>query len=132
MARGTAFGDWDDDGDPDVLVMNNNDAANLLRNETENENHWTLLRFVGRASNRDGIGAVVRLEAGGKKQIDELRCGYSYLSMNDLRLHFGLGAAERIDKIEIRWPSGLNETFDDLPADSRLLILEGGGTYRLP
>jgi hypothetical protein len=132
VGRGTAFGDWDDDGDPDVLVVNNNDAANLLRNETENENHWTLLQLVGRASNRDGIGAAVRLEAGGKKQVDELRCGYSYLSMNDLRLHFGLGAAERIDKIEIRWPSGLNETFDDLPADSRLLILEGGGTYRLP
>ena len=132
VGRGAAFGDWDDDGDPDVLAMNNNDAANLLRNETESANHWTLLKLVGRPSNRDGIGALVRIEAGGKKQIDELRCGYSYLSMNDLRLHFGLGAAERIDKIEIRWPSGMDETFDDLPADSRLLILEGGGTYRLP
>ncbi|HSF16103.1 MAG TPA: CRTAC1 family protein, partial [Vicinamibacteria bacterium] len=91
VGRGTAFGDWDDDGDPDVLVMNNNDVPNLLRNDTENGNHWIQLRLVGRASNRDGIGARVRVDAGDNEQIDELRCGYSYLSMHDLRIHFGLG-----------------------------------------
>jgi hypothetical protein len=137
VGRGTAFGDWDDDGDPDLLVMNNNDVPNLLRNETENGNHWTLLRLVGRRSNRDAIGAVVRIEAGGKRQIDELRCGYSYLSMNDPRLHFGLGTAGRIDHLEIRWPSGLNQVFSGLPADRLILLLEGSepegfALYRLP
>jgi len=137
VGRGTAFGDWDDDGDPDVLVMNNNDAPNLLRNETENGNHWTVLQLVGRASNRDGIGAVVRIEGGSRTQIDELRCGYSYLSMNDLRLHFGLGNAERIERLEIRWPSGLTQVFSDLPTDRILHLREGGepepfALYRLP
>jgi enediyne biosynthesis protein E4 len=126
VGRGTAFGDWDDDGDPDLLVMNNNDVANLLRNESENENHWTLLKLVGRASNRDGIGARVRVEAGGRTQVDELRCGYSYLSMNDLRLHFGLRGAARMDRIEIRWPSGLTQVFSDLPSDRLILLREGG------
>jgi hypothetical protein len=131
VGRGTAFGDWDDDGDPDVLVLNNDDVPNLLRNETENGNHWTLLRIVGRRSNRDGIGAFIRIETGGKAQVDELRSGTSYLAQNDLRLHFGLGATERIDRIEIRWPSGSIETFADLPVDRRLLITEGGEAERL-
>jgi hypothetical protein len=126
VGRGTAFGDWDDDGDPDLLAMNNDDVPNLLRNETENGNHWTLLQLVGRASNRDGVGALVRVEAGGRKQIDELRCGYSYLSMNDLRLHFGLGSARRIDRLEIRWPSGLTQVFSNLPADRFIHLREGG------
>jgi hypothetical protein len=125
VGRGTAFGDWDDDGDPDLLVMNNNDVPNLLRNETENENHWTLLQLVGRASNRDGVGALVRIDAGGRAQFDELRCGYSYLSMNDLRLHFGLGTAGRIDRLQVHWPSGLTQVFSNLPADRLIHLREG-------
>jgi enediyne biosynthesis protein E4 len=132
VGRGVGFGDWDDDGDPDLLVMNNDDAPNLLRNETDTGNHWTLLDLVGREGNRNAIGALVRIEAGGKSQVDEVRCGYSYLSMNDLRLHFGLGDAERIDRLEIRWPSGASETLVDLPVDTRVLILEGGRSHRLP
>jgi hypothetical protein len=125
VGRGVAFGDWDNDGDPDVLVMNNDDVPNLLRNETETGNHWTLLRLVGTRSNRDGVGARVVLEAGGRKQIDEVRCGYSYLSMHDLRLHFGLGAATTIDRLSIRWPSGQEQSLTDLPADEVLWIREG-------
>jgi hypothetical protein len=127
VGRGAAFGDWDDDGRHDVLVMNNDDAPNLLRNDTTNGNHWTLLRLVGRESNRDGVGARVRVTAGGKTEIDELRCGYSYLSMNDLRLHFGLGTFARIETLEVRWPSGREQTFSDLPADQVLILGEGDG-----
>jgi hypothetical protein len=125
VGRGASFGDWDDDGDPDLLVMNNDDSPSLLRNDTDNRNHWTLLRLVGAASNRDGIGAVVRLEAEGRRQIDELRSGTSYLSQNDLRVHFGLRSAARIDRLEIRWPSGMSQAFTDLPADRLLLLREG-------
>jgi hypothetical protein len=132
VGRGAAFGDWDDDGDPDVLVMNNDDAPNLLRNESAVGGHWSVLRLVGRAANRDAIGAWVQVEAGGRKQVDELRCGYSYLSMNDLRLHFGLGASERIHRLEIRWTDGRTDALEELPADARLLVLEGKEAYRLP
>jgi hypothetical protein len=125
VGRGVAFGDWDEDGDPDLLVVNNNQAANLLRNETEKRNHWTLLRLVGRASNRDGVGALVRIEVSGRRQVRELHCGYSYLAMNDPRLHFGLGTARRIDRLEIRWPSGLVQTFSDLAVDEIILLREG-------
>ncbi|HSF16318.1 MAG TPA: ASPIC/UnbV domain-containing protein, partial [Vicinamibacteria bacterium] len=81
--------------------------------------------LVGRASNRDGIGARVRVDAGDNEQIDELRCGYSYLSMHDLRIHFGLGIADRIDRLEIRWPSGLVQSYSDLTADRIVLLKEG-------
>ncbi|MFQ5790758.1 MAG: CRTAC1 family protein, partial [Acidobacteriota bacterium] len=124
VSRGTAFGDWDNDGDVDLLVMNNNEAPNLLRNESPRRNHWILLRLVGGESNRDGIGALVRLEAGSSTQVDELRSGTSYLSNNDLRLHFGLGRSPRIDRLEVRWPSGVTQVFQDLPADRLVLIRE--------
>jgi hypothetical protein len=132
VGRGTAFGDWDDDGDVDLVVMNNDDVPNLLRNETGNGNHWIRLRLVGRESNRDGIGSFVAVAAGGKRQIDELRSGTSYLSQNDLRLHFGLGAVDRIERLEIRWPSGRRETLLDLPVDEELLLREGAGRYWIP
>jgi hypothetical protein len=86
---------------------------------------------VGRTSNRDGIGAAVRIEAGGRAQVRELRSGYSYLTTNDLRLHFGLGAAARIDRLHVRWPSGLVESLSDLPADELVLLREGLGFERV-
>jgi hypothetical protein len=132
VGRAAAFGDWDDDGDPDVLVVNNDDVPNLLENTSENDHHWVLLRLVGRSSNRDGVGAVVRVEAGGKTQVKELRSGYSYLAMNDLRLHFGLGSSERLERVEVRWSSGLVESFSDLPDDESLLLREGLDWSRLP
>ena len=127
MSRGAAFGDWDDDGDVDLLVMNNNDAPNLLRNDTPHENHWVTLRLVGAPSNRDGVGTLVRVEAGGLTRIDEVHDGGSYLSQNDLRLHIGLGEATRIDRLELVWPSGSKQTLENLEVDRLLLIREGAG-----
>ncbi len=101
-SRGAAFGDYDNDGDIDVLVINMNDRPTLLRNDTTPRHHWLTVELVGRRSNRDGIGAKVRVESGGRRQTMEVRGDGSYLSHSDTRAHFGLGAATRIDRIEIR------------------------------
>jgi enediyne biosynthesis protein E4 len=105
-SRGAAFGDFDNDGNIDVLVINMNDRPNLFRNEGGNGNHWITLRLQGSRSNRDAIGARVEILAAGRTQIHEVRSGGSYLSNNDIRLHFGLGGASRVDRIRIRWPNG--------------------------
>lgn len=125
--RGAAFGDYDNDGDIDVLLINLNDRPTLLRNDTAGGRHWVTLRLVGTESNRDGIGAKVTVEAGGRTQTAEVRSGSSYLSHNDMRVHFGLGGSNRVTKLEIRWPSGLVETVDALPADRFYVAREGQG-----
>jgi hypothetical protein len=107
------------------LRKTNSSSRNLLRNETTHRNHWVVLRLVGRPSNRDGFGALVRVKAGSAVQIDELRSGTSYLSQNDPRLHFGLGRSASADAIEIRWPSGLTQTLRDFAADRIFLVREG-------
>ena len=129
VSRGTAFGDVDDDGDVDLLVMNNNDTPNLLRNEMRNENHWIALRLVGVRSNRDAIGAFLRLTADGLSRVDEIHSGGSYLSQSDLRLYFGIGKAARIERLEIRWPSGKTQSFEDLEVDRLLVVREGGEPF---
>ena len=126
VSRGAAFGDYDDDGDVDILVLNVDDTPTLLRNEGGNRGHWFSLSLVGTESNRDGIGARILVEAGGGRQIREVGAGSSFLSHNDLRVHVGLGAAEKIEGLEIRWPSGLVQEFSDLPADRFWLLTEGG------
>jgi hypothetical protein len=126
-SRGAAFGDYDNDGDIDVLVINMNDRPTLLRNDTARTAHWITLRLVGVKSNRDGLGARVRIDAGGKRQTTEVRGDGSYLSHSDTRAHFGLGAATRVDRVEIRWPSGLVETATGLAADRFYVAREGGG-----
>ena len=126
-SRGAAFGDYDGDGDIDVLVINLSDRPTLLRNDTTSANHWITLRLVGTKSNRDGIGARVQLTAGGQKHVVEVRSGGSYLSQNDVRAHVGLGAASRVDAVEIRWPSGLVETANNLTADRFFVAEEGRG-----
>ena len=132
-SRGAAFGDFDNDGDVDVLVVNMNDRPTLLRNETSSANHWISVRTVGaarksgaQASNRDGIGARVRITAGGRTQIAEVRSGGSYLSHNDARVHFGLGDSARVDRLEITWPSGRVDRSADLAADRFYVAQEGG------
>src|SRR5689334_5213214 len=105
-ARGAAFGDLDNDGRVDILINNQNDPPTLLHNESENTGHWISIRTVGTKSNFDGIGARVILVTGGHRQIQEVTSGGSYLSQSDLRLHFGLGTASKVDRIEVRWPSG--------------------------
>jgi hypothetical protein len=124
VGRGAAFGDYDNDGDIDVFVCNNNQRGVLLRNEGGNQQHWITLRTVGTVSNRDGIGARIRVEAGDLVQIEEVRSGSSYLSQNDIRVHFGLGERTLVDRIEIRWPSGIEQTLEQVPADQFLVIKE--------
>lgn len=126
-SRGAAFGDIDNDGDLDILVINHNDRPTLLRNEVINGNHWITLRLVGTKSNRDAVGARVTAKAGSLVQIAEVRSGGSYLSHNDSRVHFGLGKATRIERLEVRWPSGLVETFENLQADQFIKVKEGQG-----
>ncbi len=124
-SRGAAFGDFDNDGKIDVLVVNLNDRPTLLHNESVNRNHWLTLKLVGTKSNRDAIGARVMLEAAGRVQTAEVRSGGSYLSNNDSRVHFGLGGASRISYVKVRWPSGLEETSNDIRADQFLHVTEG-------
>ena len=126
-SRGAAFGDYDNDGDIDVLVVNLDDRPTLLRNDTVGGGHWITIRLTGTKSNRDGIGASVRVTAGGRTQMSEVRSGGSYLSQNDRRAHVGLGAADRVDQVQIRWPSGLVETASGLPADRFYVAREGQG-----
>jgi enediyne biosynthesis protein E4 len=126
-SRGAAFGDYDDDGDIDAVVINMNDRPTLLRNDSAGGNHWLTLRLVGSKSNRDGIGARVQVEAGGRRQVAEVRSGGSYLSHNDERVHFGLGQAAQISEVQIRWPSGLVETVKALAADRFYVAREGQG-----
>jgi len=124
VGRGAAFGDYDNDGDIDVFVLNNNQRGVLLRNGGVAGNHWITLTAVGSASNRDGIGARIQVTAGDLVQVEEVRSGSSYLSQNDLRVHFGLGAHELVDRIEIRWPSGAVQVLQDVAVDQFLTIEE--------
>jgi len=128
--RGVAFGDFDNDGDLDVVINNQNDPLTLLRNDGGNKNHWLSIRTVGAKSNRDGIGARIAILAGGRRQIDEVRSGGSYLSQNDLRVHVGLGQASRLDRLEIRWPSGIVDKLENISADQFLVDREGTGIVR--
>ena len=125
-SRGTAFGDFDNDGDIDVLVVNNDEPPTLLRNDTAG-GRWITVRLEGTASNRDAIGAHVTIEAGGTRQVAEVRSGGSYLSNNDVRVHFGLGDRTKVDRLQIRWPNGRIETSTDLMSNQFYVAREGSG-----
>jgi hypothetical protein len=124
-ARGAAFGDIDNDGSIEVAVNNQNEPPSLLKLSTNSPGHWITLRLVGMKSNRSGIGARVKVTAGGRVQSGEVRSGGSYLSQSDLRLHFGLGNAANVDSIEIYWPSGIQQALGKHPGDQVLSITEG-------
>lgn len=125
--RGAAFGDIDNDGDVDVVINNLDGAPQLLRNDGGNANNSVLIKAVGVKSNRDGIGARVKVVAGDLTQIDEVRSGASYISHNDLRLHFGLEKRTKIDLIEVRWPSGVVDKITDASVNKVLTVKEGQG-----
>ncbi|HXE33414.1 MAG TPA: CRTAC1 family protein [Verrucomicrobiae bacterium] len=125
--RGAAFGDIFNTGNIDVVLVNVGEPPALLLNQNTAPNHRVLLKLIGTKSNRAAIGARVTIHAAGIRQIAEVRGGGSYLSQNDLRLHFGLGKSARIDTIEIRWPSGKLETLENLPADSIYTVVESSG-----
>lgn len=124
-SRGAAFGDFDNDGRVDIVINHQNEPPSLLRNETKDSGHWIAVRLAGVRSNRSGIGARVRIQAGGRQQFDEVRSGGSYLSQNDLRLHFGLGPAAKADWIQVTWPSGQIDWLRNIPADRVVEVQEG-------
>src|SRR6267154_2403812 len=126
-SRGLAIGDLWNDGRISAVVSNMNAPPGLLVNEVRSKNHWVAFRTVGSESNRDGIGARIRMKAGARMFIDEVRSGSSFISNNDMRVHFGLGAVAKIDWVEIRWPSGRLEKFEDLRVDAIHSITEGTG-----
>ena len=130
-SRGCAFGDFDNDGDIDILVVNLNEPPSLLRNDLGGQHHWLKIKLVGTKSNRSAIGARVTVAYGRKRQAQEVLSQSSFYSANDPRLHFGLGAEKTAD-VEVRWPSGLIEKFKAVPADQILLIKEGSGIRPAP
>ena len=126
-SRGSCLGDYDDDGDVDVFVVNMNDTPSLLRNDGGNQQHWLTVQVVGTRANRDGVGTRMRLSAAGQSQWRTVNGASSYMSHSDIRAHFGLGPNERVDRIEITWPDGSTESIQDIPADKLLLVRQGQG-----
>ena len=124
VSHGAAVGDYDNDGDVDLFVSNSNGPCSLLRNEGGNRNHWLMINTVGTQSNRDGIGARIRLISGDLVQVKEVKSSYGYLSSNDLRVAFGLGDRDKVDTLEIRWPSGIITTIEDIDVDQILTVVE--------
>jgi enediyne biosynthesis protein E4 len=125
VGRGVAFADFDNDGFLDVVVANNNDPPLLLHNSGGNRNHFVSFKLVGTRSNRDSMGARLKLTSGGITQIREIEGGGSYMSQSDLRAHFGLGPIGRVDRLEIVWPSGMKQVFTEIAADQFYTIREG-------
>jgi len=122
-SRGCAFGDFDNDGDLDILVMNMNEPPSLLRNDITGGGHWLKVRLVGTKSNRSAIGSRVVVRYGGRQQVQEAMASASFYSVNDRRLHFGLGAATTVD-LTIRWISGAVENIPGVKADQILTVRE--------
>jgi hypothetical protein len=125
--RSAAFADIDNDGDVDVIVNNVNDTPDLFRTTAPAGRGWLLVKLAGRKSNRSAIGARVRIVVGGRVQTQEVRGGGSYFAQNDLRVHFGLGDAVRVDRLEVRWPSGLEEAWTNVAVNRILTLEEGAG-----
>ena len=124
VSRGAAFGDYDDDGDLDIFVLNLNGLPNLLRNDGGNMGNYLLVKTVGTRGNRDGVGTRIEIEAAGRKQVGEVRSGGSYLGHDDMRVHFGLGDAEVVDRVRLRWPSGTIQTLRGVSANQVLTVIE--------
>jgi hypothetical protein len=127
LGRGCAFGDFDNDGDVDVVVNNLDGPPTLLRNDGGNKNNWIMIKCSGTRSNRSAIGTRIKVTTGEHTQIDEVMSGSSYYSQNDLRLHFGMGRANQAERIEVFWPSGVKESFTNLPANHLFILQETKG-----
>jgi hypothetical protein len=126
--RGAAFADFDNDGDVDVVVNNVHDTPDLFRLDRAQRRHWITLKLVGSQSNRSAIGALARVVTSSGEQRQEVRGGGSYYSQNDLRLHFGLGEASRVERVVVRWPNGLEEAWTSPAVDRAHTLTEGTGT----
>jgi hypothetical protein len=127
VSRGLASGDIDNDGDLDLLVTNNGQTADLLRNDGGNRGNALLIRLIGARGNPEAVGASVRVTAGSRTQRRDVRAGSSYLGQSDLRVHVGLGTAARADRLDVHWPGGRVETLRDVPANQIVTVRQGGG-----
>jgi enediyne biosynthesis protein E4 len=131
--RGVAFGDVNNDGKVDILILNVGEPPTLLMNRTQGDDHAALFKLIGSKSNRAALGARVTVKAGGVTQFSEVRSGSSYCSQNDLRLHFGLEKSALMSSVEIQWPSGAKQVINDLPADFIYTVVEDKGiTQKVP
>jgi hypothetical protein len=130
VGRGLAVGDLNNDGAPDLLFSNAGQPPGLLRNDLAPRPHWLQLRLTGTRSNRSAVGARVEIDAGGRRQVDEVRSGTSYCSQNSLWLTFGLGSSRAADRVSVRWPSGAVESFGPVTADGIYTLREGDGPPR--
>jgi hypothetical protein len=126
-SRGCAFGDFNNDGNIDVLILNMSEPPSLLRNDNRSGHHWLNVKLVGTRSNRSAIGARVTVTTGGHRQVREVLSGSSYISQSDLRQHFGLGTARKVDQLEVRWPSGLVERLQGVGVDQFITLEEERG-----
>jgi hypothetical protein len=124
VGRGLALGDLDNDGRLDVVITENGGPAHVLMNRTKTENHWIGFRLIGHKSNRDGIGALIRIETASGKQWYEITTASSYMSSSDVRGHFGLGPDKVVKTVEIRWPSGIVQTLKDVAGDRYVTVDE--------
>jgi hypothetical protein len=131
-SRGLAIGDLWNDGRLSAVIANMNAPPSLLLNQIRNANHWITIHTIGRKSNRDGIGARIRVKTGPRTLVDEVRSGSSYISNSDMRVHFGLGTVTTVEWVEIRWPSGLLERFANLAVDEIHTLNEGSGSVVEP
>jgi len=124
-SRGAGFDDMDNDGDVDVVILNSRAEPTLLRNDTARKGHWLQVQLQGTRTNRDGVGAHVRVKAGELTLIDEVHSGRGYQGHYGTRLHFGLGARERVDRIDVRWIGGGTDVFKDVAANQLVRLVEG-------
>ena len=129
-SRGSALGDFDNDGDLDILIVNLNEPPSLLRNDYTGEGNWIKVKLIGTESNRAAIGAVVTADFGDRRVAQPVLSQTSFYSADERRLHFGLGEADEVD-IEVRWPSGEVEAFEGLPAKRVVTIVEGEGSPKV-
>jgi hypothetical protein len=132
VGRGLATADFFNDGRVGLAVNCRGDSPEILRNDTLNGNHWLEVLLIGTKSNRDGIGAALKLTSEGVVQVDQAKGGTSYMSASDPRIHFGLGRRSKIDSLVITWPSGVLDKLTNVPVDSIIAVKEGTGIVPHP